>query len=183
MATATLLTGEDLLRLPDRGRRYELVRGELVEMSPPGGSHGKRALRLGRIVDEFVERSGLGTAAVESGFYLARSPDTVRGPDVLFISKERLDPDVEVDGYFEVVPDLAVEVASPGDTYTEISSKVDEYLHAGVRLVWVVDTRARKVTVYPGGQILSEQDTLGGGDVLPGFEVPVWRLFRPQQGS
>jgi len=176
--TTTLLTGGDLLRMPGDGRRYELVRGELVEMSPPGVSHGERALRVGRLLDEFVEEHGLGKVAVESGFYLERGPDTVRGPDVLFISKERLDPDAEVDGYSEIVPDLAVEVVSPDDTYAEVTAKVGEYLDTGVRLVWVVEPKTRRVTVFPGGRILSEEDDLDGGEVLPGFRVPLSRVFR-----
>jgi Uma2 family endonuclease len=178
MATRTLITGEDLLHLPDNGKRYEVVQGELREMSPPGMEHGERAVRIGRLLDEFVEAHELGRVGVESGFYLARNPDTVRGPDAFFVSKERLALDVEVIGFCEVIPDLVVEVISPGDTFTEVMEKVQEYLEAGVRLVWVVDSRRRAVVVYPGGHTLAETDTLTGGDVLPGFAVPVARLFR-----
>jgi Uma2 family endonuclease len=178
MATQTLMTGEDLLRMPDNGKRYELVKGELIEMSPPGGEHGQRATRIGRLLDEFVEEHDLGQVAMESGFYLTRDPDTVRGPDVLFVSREKLDPDVEVYGYYEVIPDLVVEIVSPGDTFNEVIDKVDEYLAAGVRLVWVVNMKRRSVIIYPGGQTLTEDDTLTGGNVLPGFAVPVSRLFR-----
>ncbi|MBI3946263.1 MAG: Uma2 family endonuclease [Armatimonadetes bacterium] len=186
MAVATRMTGEELRQLPDDGRRYELVGGELVAMTPPGGSHGERALRIGRLLDEFVEEHGLGWVAAASGVYLAHDPDTVRGPDVLFISRERLGADVrerlgadvEVTGYYDVVPDLVVEVVSPGDTDTETIEKVGDYLRAGVRLVWVVDIRTRRVTLHPGAEILSAEDTLTGGDVLPGFAVPVSRLFQ-----
>ncbi|MCS6860884.1 MAG: Uma2 family endonuclease [Abditibacteriales bacterium] len=177
MATQMLMTGEDLLRMPDDGKQYELVKGELIERSPPGGEHGQRATRVGRLLDEFVEERDLGRVAMESGFYLARDPDTVRAPDVLFISREKLDPDVEVYGY-EVIPDLVVEVVSPSDTFNEVMDKVEEYLVAGVRLVWVVNVKRRSVIVYPGGQTLTEEDMLTGGSVLPGFAVPVSRLFR-----
>lgn len=178
MATQTAMTGEDLWRLSDSGKYYELVQGELRQMSPPGMEHGERAVRIGRLLDEFVEEHELGRVGVESGFYLARNPDTVRGPDAFFVSKERLPLEVEVVGFCEVLPDLVVEVVSPGDTFTEVMEKVQEYLAAGVRLVWVVDSRRHVVLVYPGGHTLAETDTLTGGEVLPGFTVPVTRLFR-----
>ncbi|MBI2876278.1 MAG: Uma2 family endonuclease [Candidatus Tectomicrobia bacterium] len=178
MATKTLLTGEDLLRMPDDGKRYELVKGELVEMAPPGEVHGVYASRINRLLGTFVEENDLGTVGIESGFYLERDPDTVRGPDVWFICKERLDPDTEIEGYCEIVPDLAVEVISPNDTYTEVAEKVEEYLQAGVQQVWVVDPKRRTVTLYPGANTLKEGDLLAGGDLLPGFAVPVSRLFQ-----
>lgn len=181
MSIKTILTGQDLLRMASRGKRFELVRGELVEMTPPGWEHGKSAVRLARLLAEFVEEHQLGSVGVESGFYLARNPDTVRGPDAFFVSKERLDPDAEVIGFCEVVPDLVVEIVSPGDTFAEIMGKVDEYLAAGVRRVWVVNLQRRTVIVYPGAVTLRETDTLSGEDVIPGFAAPVSRLFRPRK--
>jgi len=184
MSTATAtrpLTGDDLLRLPDDSRDYELVRGELIEMPLPGGSHGMCQARLGAMLDEFVERHELGRVGISSGFYVRRDPDTVRGPDVMFISKEKLDPELEVEGYLEVVPDLVAEIVSPHDMHSELMAKVDEYLAAGVRQVWLVDSRRHAVTIYPGAQTLHESDTLTGGEVLPGFQTPVWRLFRRRQ--
>jgi len=176
------MTGEDLLRMPG-GERCELVRGEIVRRDLPGGRRGECVARLGSILDAFAENTDAGLVAVSSGFYVARHPDTVRGPDVLFTSKERLDPDTEVQGFFEVAPDLAVEVISPGDTYAEVMGKVDEYLDAGVRLVWVVDPAWHRITVYPGGEILSPGDTLTGGDVLPGFAIPVARVFQRRKAK
>jgi Uma2 family endonuclease len=159
MASHTLITGEALLHMPDTDKKVELVKGELIEMAPPGGDHGERALRIARLLDKFVEIHTLGRVGVESGFYLARDPDTVRGSDAFFISKERLPLDVAVEVYYTV-------------------AKVDEYLAAGVRLVWVIDPKRRTVVVYPGGQTLTEADRLSGGNVLPGFSIPVTRLFR-----
>jgi len=183
-ATATrLLTGDDLLRLPDDGRDYELVRGELIEMPPPGGSHGDRQSCLAQLLRNFNDEAELGTVLTESGFYLRRDPDTVRGPDVMFISKEKLDPNLEVEGYFEVVPDLVVEVISPSDRHSDVMAKVDEYLAAGVRAIWLVDSRRHAVTIYPGAQTLHETDTLTGGEVLPGFQTPVWRIFRRKESQ
>lgn len=182
MATSTLttkvLTGEELLRMPENGLRYELVRGELVELSPPSGGHGKRQVRIAQLLANYVDEYNLGTVATESGFYIQRDPDTVRGPDVLFFSKDRLDPDVDVEGYYELPPDLAVEIVSPGDTYTEVAERVDEYKRAGVKQIWVVDNRRRTVTIHPEGRTLGEADTLSGADVLPGFSIPVSRIFR-----
>lgn len=181
MSMKGVMTGEDLLRMPRGRKRYELVKGELIEGVLPGGEHGERCGRIGCLLGDFVDAHQLGRVGVESGFYTSRNPDSVRGPDAFFISKERLDPDIEVRGYYEVVPDLVVEVISPGDTFAEVMEKVDEYLAVGVRLVWLVDVRRRTVVVHPGGQVLRETDTLTGADVLPGFSVPVARLFRAKQ--
>ena len=182
MGTCMVMTGEDLLRMPD-GEHCELVRGEIVRRGVPGGRHGECVARLGGILDALAENTDTGLVAVSSGFYVARDPDTVRGPDVLFISKERLDPGTEVEGFFEVAPDLAVEIISPGDTHAEVMAKVGEYLDAGVRLVWVVDPAWHRISVYPGGEILSPEDTLTGGDVLPGFSTPVARVFQRRKAQ
>jgi Uma2 family endonuclease len=96
----------------------------------------------------------------------------------MFYSKERLDPDEEIEGYLPIPPDLAVEVVSPGDSWTEVEETVEEFLTAGVKVVWVLDPKRKTVKVYPDEKTLRENDTLDGGGVLPGFVVPVWRLFR-----
>jgi Uma2 family endonuclease len=178
MATRTLLTGEDLLKMRDGEKSYELVRGELIEMPPPGIVHGRRASRIAWLLEGFVQQNDLGIVCVESGFYIERDPDTVRGPDVMFFSRDRLDPDAEIEGYPELPPDLAVEIVSPSDSLQSILEKVEEYLRAGVRLVWVVYERSKSVTVYPSEVTLDEEDSLEGGDVLPGFSVQVSALFR-----
>jgi Uma2 family endonuclease len=176
--TRTLLTGEDLLRMGDIGR-CELVRGELIALAPAGDGHGRKTIRTGAVIFNFVEEHDLGTVhGAETGFYLSRDPDTVRAADAMFYSKERLDPDEEIEGYLPIPPDLAVEVVSPGDTWTEVEDKVEEYLSAGVKVVWVLDPKRKTVKVYPDEKTLRENDTLDGGKVLPGFAVPVWRLFR-----
>ncbi|MBI5368538.1 MAG: Uma2 family endonuclease [Planctomycetes bacterium] len=183
MSTKTLMTGAEMLRLPRGKGKCELVLGVLYELPPPGGEHGERSVRIGRILDDFVEAHQLGRVGVESGFYTSRNPDSVRGPDAFFISKDRLDPDIEVPGYYEVVPDLVVEVLSPGESFAEVMEKVEEYLGAGVRLVWLADTRRRTIVVHPGGRVLHEGETLTGEIVLPGFAVPVERLFRRKRGG
>jgi Uma2 family endonuclease len=114
----------------------------------------------------------------DTGWIVERDPDTVRGPDVAFWSKERLP--VIPDSYLDVPPDLAVEVVSPGDHYSRVQNKVRQYLRCGVRMVWVVDPEDRSVTVYRSqkeGKILGENDILTGEDVLPGFSCRVADLL------
>src|SRR5262249_43437005 len=127
MSTATqqLITAEEFARMPQPpdGSRQELVRGVIVTMPPPGGLHGVCCLRIGRKLGNFVDDNKLGTVASnDTGFVSERDPDTVRGADVAFWRKENL-PKVP-EGYIEVLPDLAVEVVSPGDHYARIQRKV-----------------------------------------------------------
>ncbi len=176
--TKTLLTGEDLLRRGDISR-CELVKGELITLSPPGDAHGRQTSRVAHVLGEFVEKHDVGTGhGAGIGFYISRDPDTVRGVDALFYSKERLDPDEEIEGYLPIPPDLAVEVVSPDDSWTEAEDKIEEFLTAGVKVVWMLDPKRKTVNVSPEGKTLHGNDTLDGGAVLPGFAVPVWRLFR-----
>jgi Uma2 family endonuclease len=118
--------------------------------------------------------------AQDTGFKIASDPDTVRAPDVAYVTAERLPPPEQRPGYFEGAPDLAVEIVSPTDTVSELGEKVEEYLAVGVRGIWIVDPANRTVTVHEPGQpvrILRELDTLEGGDVVPGFRCPVSELF------
>lgn len=181
-AAASILTADDLLKMP-RGRvRYKLVKGELLSMSPGGSEHGAIALRISTLLDQFVTANGLGLAFVaETGFLLARDPETVRAPDFAFVCKERLPASGLPQGYWPGAPDLAIEVVSRGDAAHDVNEKVAEWLHAGTRAVWVVDPRARTVTIHlAGGQVqtLAANDTLAGAPVLPGFQCSVAELFR-----
>jgi Uma2 family endonuclease len=182
MSTATeLLTADDLLRQPHDGYRYELVKGELIKMPPAGNIHGKRTMRLGWRLAHHVEANDLGVVfAAETGFRLAADPDTVRAPDVAFVTKTRIEEIGEFEGFWPGAPDLAVEVISPGDSYTEVEQKVEEFLNAGARAVWVVDPRRRTITVYRSSvdiTILTENDMLDGGDIIPGFICRVAEVF------
>ncbi len=176
-----LMTAEELFKMPHGNRRYELVKGELIEMSPAGGKHGVIALHLGALLDAFVRGRSLGVVcAAETGFILARNPDIVRAADVSFISKTRIPKKGQPTGYWELAPDLAVEVISPSDPASEVQSKVVEYLSAGTRLVWVIDPESRTVTMYrslANARVLTIKDVLDGADVLPGFSVAVSELF------
>jgi Uma2 family endonuclease len=178
--TGKLITAEEFFRMPEPpdGSRQELVRGVIISLPREGGRHGACCSRVGRRLGNFVEDNRLGTVTSRVGFLSERDPDTVRGPDLAFWSRERL-PEVP-DGYIEVAPDLVVEVVSPSDHYSRVQTKVKHYLSHGVRMVWVVDPEERSVTVYRSRQqalILEEADTLGGEDVVPGFACRVGELF------
>jgi Uma2 family endonuclease len=142
--------------------------------------HGRLAIKLGARLDEHVTRLGLGTVLVEAGYVLQRGPDTVRGPDVSFVSTARLPPDRIPEEFISGPPDLAVEILSPGDRWAEIEGKVADYLAGGARLVWLVDPRERRVTVrYPDRppRALTDRDILDGEDVVPGFALDLAGLF------
>ena len=170
------MTAEELLRLNLPNKRTELVRGVLVVREPAGYQHGDVAMRLAAAIYAHVEAHGLGRVfAAETGFTLERNPDTVRAPDVAFISTARL-PDPAPRGFAELAPDLAVEVLSPDDRPGEVLAKVGNWLTAGARLVWVVDpvrVLARLYRADGSESTLSETDVLRGEDVLPGFEYPL----------
>lgn len=179
-ATKVLMTAEDLLKMPDGGRCYELVKGELVEMSPPGGQHGRIAARLAARLLAHVEPRQLGQVVVESGYRLESDPDTVRGPDVSFLRASRIPPEGLPTSFIPGAPDLAIEIVSPDDTVDEIHTKVDEYLAHGSQQVWVVHPATRTVTVfYADGATrrLRKDEILDGGDVIPGFAMRVEELF------
>lgn len=180
MERQTLHTAEDLLRLSAQGR-YELVKGELIEMPPAGGRHGQVAMRIGIRLGAYVERQGLGEVfAAETGFYLAHRRDTVRAPDAAFVSRGRLPAGPAPEGYIDLTPDLAVEVVSPSDTASAIQAKVEDWLRAGTRLVWVVYPETRSVAVYGSladVRILREGESLDGGEVVPGFSCPLAEIL------
>ena len=180
MAVPHLVTAEELERMGEDAP-YELVRGELVPVSPPGGEHGELAVRLAFALENFVRPRRLGTVYVETGFILSRRPDTVRGPDVAFVTRERrASLGGRIRGYIPGAPDLAVEIRSPDNTAAELSAKAADYLRAGTRLVWVVDPAAQTVQVHRLGEpasITRAGASLDGKDLLPGFALPLNELF------
>jgi Uma2 family endonuclease len=182
MATGNkLMTADELLRLPDDGMRHELIAGELRTMAPSGSEHGWIAMNFGTPLAQYVRAHGLGRVyAAETGFLLTTEPDTVRAPDVAFVRQERVLAAGRVSGYWPGAPDLAVEVISPNDTYTEVEDKVAVWLEHGARLVLVVDSRRRTVAVHCPGRprrLLTEHDVLDGENVVPGWTLPVRDLF------
>lgn len=177
---AKLITAEEFSRRPQPadGSKEELVKGVVVTMPPPKGRHGYVQLKIGRKLGNFVEDNRLGWVVTESGTMIDRDPDTVRGPDVAYYSIAR-HPNPP-DDYFEIPPDIAVEVLSPDDRWADVQEKVREYVAARVRLVWLADPESRTVTVYTGsmrGTEYAANDVLDGGDVLPGFSCKVADLF------
>jgi Uma2 family endonuclease len=175
------VTAEELLRMPDDGFRYELVKGELKQMLPAGNEHGYRAMKFAWRLAQHVETSGLGRVyAAETGFKIHSDPDTVRAPDAAFVSREPLEEAGPVEGYWPGAPDLAVEVVSPNDRHTEVVEKALEWLDAGCHMVLVVDPKQHTVTVYRSREnirILADGDTLDGANVIPGFSLPVTEIF------
>lgn len=182
MTTAKkLFTSEDLLAMPDDGKRYELVRGELIEMAPASLDHGRIAARFGRWMGNFVEDRDLGhDFAAETGVNIERDPDTVRAPDYGFISYERMAEPPPSRGYADVIPDLVLEVISPNDRQPEIDAKTQMWLDAGVRLVLVAYPETREVHAHhEDGSVVryGVGDTVVGDPVLPGFTCSMDDIF------
>jgi Uma2 family endonuclease len=176
-----LMTADELLRLP-RGRfRHELVKGELRQMSPAGHNHGRIVMEIAVPLGQYVKSKQLGRVyAAETGFKIQSSPDTVRAPDVAFVRQERVQEVGSTTGYWIGAPDLAVEVVSPNDTVSEVEEKVAEWLEARTGMVWVVSPKLKTVTVYRSLTdivTLTEKDMLDGGEVVPGFQIPVADIF------
>lgn len=181
MSTATqLLTADDLWNMPDHGGHVELVRGELRTMSPAGYDHGAVTLLLAARLFNHIHANRLGDVlAAETGFVIARDPDTVRAPDIAFVRRDRIPAEGRPIKFWDGAPDLAVETMSPSDTVFELDEKVREWFEAGTRLVWVLNPR-RTVTVYRPdntARILGLSDALDGEDVVPGFAIRVAELF------
>jgi Uma2 family endonuclease len=181
MATTRLMTAEDLWHMDDDEYRYELVRGELQRMSPASLRHGIVAATLARLLGNYATSTAAGVVVgAETGFLLARNPDLVLAPDAAFIQSGRVSATDDQEGFIELAPDLVVEVVSRSDRLTDVSDKVADYLSTGVRLVWIVEPRSKRITAYTPdrtARVLSDDDELDGGEVLPGFRVPVAEIF------
>lgn len=168
-------TADELLRMPDDGFRYELVQGELIRMSPAGTEHGQIGLNIAVHLATYVRAHRLGmTLSSDTGFILARNPDTVRAPDLAFVRAERV---VKTTHYFPGPPDLAVEVISPTDLYSEVDAKTREYLEAGTRAVVIVNPRTRTVRVHRHSGVTEVTSVLEVDDVVPGWKMSIEELF------
>ncbi len=176
-----LLTAADLLRLDGEGVRGELIRGVLCETMPTGHRHGAIVANLVGELRSFVKPKRLGwIVASDSGVWLERDPDTVREPDIAFTSAEKIPLDADIPGYAEVAPDLVVEVESPSDGRRAVYDKAQMWLRHGVRLVWVVHPDTRTVDAHrEDGTVVTlvDDETIDGGDVLPGFSCTVSAAF------
>ena len=177
----TLLTAEDLWKQADDGYRYELMKGVMRRVPLTGFEHGIQKGKIGGYLCEHVQKYKLGyVCSAGTGFKIAQNPDTVLAPDAAFVCQAAIDKQGIPKGYWEGAPDLAVEVISPSDTYTEVDEKVDEWLNAGCAMVWVVNPRRETVEVYRSPEditVLRGDDILDGGDVIEGFQCQVKELF------
>jgi Uma2 family endonuclease len=176
----TLMTADELLQTHIPDKHVELVRGILVIREPPGFLHGDVSMRLGLSLHDYVNRNGLGLVlAAEVGFKLQTNPDTVRAPDVAFLSKDRV-PDPRPLGYPALAPDLVVEVISQHDRPGELLAKVGDWLEGGARLVWVIDPKRRLARIYrqDGTEaVIPEPESLDGENVVPGFSCPLTSIL------
>jgi Uma2 family endonuclease len=169
----------DLLNLADDRYRHELVAGVIVAEPFPTHRHDRTCRRLQRQLEAFIDAGNLGEVFGEAGYVLARDPDTVRGPDLSFVSRERL-AGFDDARFFSGAPDLAVEILSPSNRRGAMHAKVADYLAAGARLVWVVDPVRKSVTTYRtllAPLRLELHEGLGGEDVLPGLVIPLEAIF------
>ena len=178
MSTTThLMTAEELGNLPDEPLRHELIKGELLTMSLPKYEHMRVSTNLTLMLAQHVKANRLGEVYVEGGYKLESDPDTVLGPDVSFVSQDRIR--LSPEGYFQGPPDLAVEVLSPGDRKGKVEYKLSLWLEFGARSVWLVNPRKRTVEIISSTgerRTLHETDELVD-DTLPGFRVPVSEIF------
>jgi Uma2 family endonuclease len=182
----TLITVEQFWELAQSSEyadmRLELVEGAIYAMPPAGGEHGEIAANLLISIGIEIRQRQLGhVTAAETGYILFRNDagkDTVRAPDVGFVSFERW-PERLPQKYIPVPPDLAIEVVSPTDMAEDIESKIDDYLRAGIRLFVFIYPATRTVSVYQNGSIarLSREDMIDFSAVLPGFSLRVSEIF------
>ena len=175
-----LMTLEQYAAHEDTDERYvtDLVRGVLVREPRPGDLHGMMQVELGYRLREWAGARGARVTA-ESGYILEENPPTVRGPDIAVVVVPR-SSEGQPGGWIRGAPDVAIEILSPSDTSSDMQEKTLDYLGASARLVWIVDPRARTVTVYRSdgtARLLRNADTLDGEDVLEGFSVPLPELF------
>ena len=183
-STARLWTAEEFACRPEPpdGSKEELVRGEIVMAPPPGFEHGLIQVGISALLHAHVSRHKLGRVVVESGLITQRDPDSDRGPDVSYWSKERLPFDQTPRGFADVAADLCLEVLSPDDRPGKLRETRTEYFTRGVRQVWVIDPKTRSVSVYRSvddRDVIDEVGHLDGGEVVPGFRCAVADIFSP----
>ena len=187
-ATSTaLMTAEELMQIPRGYFRAELINGELITRPLPGLPHGRIAARISARLTQFVLDHDLGeTYIADVGFHLTRNPDTVVGPVISFISKERLAQAGDVTGYWQGPPDLAVEVYSPGYRPGKVSERISRLFSFGTKQVWIVDLKHSTVRVYRSPldvTTFSGSDYLEAQDLFPGFRLSLDKIFGPTPGT
>ncbi len=174
-------TANDLANLADDGQSYELVRGELRTMTPARFEHGVIGLNLAMTLRVFVKANKMGKVVnADTGFFIESKPDTVRAPDVAFVSQKRIAKLGVPKKFFPGPPDLAVEVVSPSDPMDEVIEKAELWIKTGTEMVWVVSPDKKIITVIrkeADSVLLTDKDILQGEPTLPGFQIPVQEIF------
>jgi Uma2 family endonuclease len=181
MVTTRKMTIEEFEQLPDDGSRYELVDGELERMPPTGEVHGDVNRQFLWLLESYVRPRGIEKLFVETSFVLSSDRPTVRQPDIAFVQAERLPDDRDRDRSVQVVPDLVIEIVSPSDRGSAVVAKAHEYLHYGVRVVWVVDPPSRSITIFRidgSVEVLKQGDSIDGEDIIPGFRATIRDIFQ-----
>lgn len=176
------MTAEELIALPGGyGWRHELVAGELVWFPAGGMAHSETEMNLAVPLMQYVEERDLGTVfAPDTGFVLARHPDTVLAPDLAFMSKVRLPPTKIDDWFVPSAPEFALEVVADFEARRLFVTKAALYLAAGTRLLWVACPDTETIVAFAPGQAprsYGRGDRLDGGDVVPGFRISVAEVF------
>jgi Uma2 family endonuclease len=188
-AGVTLMTQEEFMQRYGEQGPFEVIEGEIVEMTPQVTRSARIGGRLFLELAVYLKSRRLGEAFIETPFVLTTASNSVKGsrvPDVMFVRAERLaqlaqdDPDWQ-DKPLTIVPDLVVEIVSPTDRIPEVDKKIARYLADGVQIVWVIEPKGQTVKIYTYGSrqitLLKAEDMLSGGNVIPGFEMPVVKLF------
>lgn len=174
------LTVEEYAALPDDDIRTELVRGVVIREPQPSFEHGRLQTRIAALLDTYIREAGLDLVAVGNfGVITSEAPATVRGPDAAVLNKSRLH-ELHRTGFLRGAPDLAIEIVSPSNRPPEIPEKVAEYLAAGAQAIWLVYPSSTTVAVHTspeGVALLGATDTVDGGELLPGLDLPVAKLF------
>lgn len=173
------MTLEEFARLPKDGACHEMNAGELLTLPPPKPLHSRLTRAIFLKIQTALGPRGLDEAFQEAGYILSRNPLTIRQPDISVISRERIRA-TSPDSYFEAAPELAIEVVSPSDSAEDLDVKTKQYLESGAQQVWILYPKTQTIHVFSIGAapvILNQDQTLGGGDLLPGFSAPVASLF------
>jgi Uma2 family endonuclease len=179
------MTTEELLALPDDGMDRWLIKGQLREKlkSVHNRWHSRTMARLGQLLSHWLDQQPEPRGEIyggEVGCRLRQTPDSTVGIDLAYVSAELAGLDPTTTTLIDGPPILAVEILSPNDTQVEIDERIDEFLDAGVRLVWIIDAHDQTVLVYRPGtepEMFNARQELSGGAELPGFRVPVAQIF------
>jgi Uma2 family endonuclease len=181
MDTKTLMTADEFEAVAARLGPCELVRGEVITLSPAGYPHSRITFNVALALGEWERRTHLGRMlTAEMGLVVEKDPDTVRGADAAYYSYERLPKGAEPPGFSAVPPNLVVEIIGKGQGWRQMVEKTGEYFRMGVDRVWVIDPKTRRVHIFrPDAEpmILGTEDALTDEGILPGFSCRVTELF------